>query len=182
MDRKLLDRAMAASRAKTIRELFAEDPKRAEKYTLSAAGWTLDYSKNRVNAKAMRALVRMAESANLKAAIRRMFSGEKINRTENRAVLHIALRNRSNRPILVDGEDVMPAVNAVLDQMAAFTRQIHSGEWRGHTGKPIRAIVNIGIGGSDLGPKMACEALKAYAVPGIACHFVSNVDGFHLAD
>ena len=177
-----LQRHFETTRETTIAQLFAADPARAARFRAEFEDLFLDYSKNRIDAKGMELLFALARESRLEEQIAAMFSGAKINETENRAVLHIALRNRSNRPILVDGKDVMPEVNAVLDQMAAFTRQVHSGEWRGHTGKPIRQIVNIGIGGSDLGPKMACEALNTYAVPGFACHFVSNVDGFHLAD
>ena len=130
----------------------------------------------------MKLLLALAEAVDLRQAIDDMFAGKKINETENRAVLHIALRNRSNRPILVDGKDVMPEVNAVLDKMAAFRRQVRSGEWLGHTGKPIRNIVNIGIGGSDLGPVMAYEALKPYSDRNLTVRFVSNVDGTHIAE
>ena len=177
-----LQRHFETTRDTTIAQYFAADAERAARFRAEFEDLFLDYSKNRIDQTGMELLFALARESRLEEQIAAMFSGAKINATENRAVLHIALRNRSNRPILVDGKDVMPEVNAVLDQMAAFTRQIQSAEWRGHTGKPIRNIVNIGIGGSDLGPKMACEALKAYAVSGIACHFVSNVDGFHLAD
>ena len=177
-----LQRHFETTRDTTIAQYFAADAERAARFRAEFEDLFLDYSKNRIDQTGMELLFALARESRLEEQIAAMFSGAKINATENRAVLHIALRNRSNRPILVDGKDVMPEVNAVLDQMAAFTRKIHSAEWRGHTGKPIRNIVNIGIGGSDLGPKMACEALKAYAVSGIACHFVSNVDGFHLAD
>ena len=166
----------------TIASLFAADAGRAAAFSAEFEDILLDYSKNRIDAKGMKLLFDLAREAKLSEAIEAMFTGEKINATENRAVLHTALRNRSNKPVLVDGKDVMPGVNAVLDQMAAFARQVRSGEWRGHTGKPIRNVVNIGIGGSDLGPKMACEALKAFGSPNLKCLFVSNVDGFHICD
>jgi glucose-6-phosphate isomerase len=165
-----------------LRELFQQNPDRAEQMTLDACGLVIDYSKNRATAETMQKLLALAEAAGLKDAIGRMFSGEKINLTEGRAVLHVALRNRSNRPILVDGEDVMPKVNAVLDKMAAFSAKVRSGEWKGHTGKRIRNVVNIGIGGSDLGPVMAYEALKPYTDRELTVRFVSNVDGTHLAE
>ena len=183
MNQKLLDKAMAASKAKTIKELFAEDPGRAEKFTLSAAGWTLDYSKNRVDARTMRALVKMAKAANLGAEIERMFTGEKINLTEKRAVLHTALRNCSPKAqVFVDGKDVMPDVRAVLAKMGAFADRVRSGEHRGFTGKRIKYVVNIGIGGSDLGPVMANIALAPFGKRSIKCFFVSNVDATHLAE
>ena len=183
MNTELLNQAMAASKAKTIRELFAEDPARAAKYTLSAAGWTLDYSKNRVDAAAMKALVKMAEEADLKAETERMFTGEKINRTENRAVLHTALRNCDpDAKVFVDGKDVMPDVRDVLARMGAFADKVRSGEHRGFTGKRIKYVVNIGIGGSDLGPVMANIALSPFGKRSIKCFFVSNVDATHLAE
>ena len=183
MDQKLLDKAVAASRAKTIKELFAEDPARAAKYTISAAGWTLDYSKNRVSRATMRALLKMARAANLEEEIERMFRGEKINRTENRAVLHTALRNCDpDAKVFVDGQDVMPQVRDVLARMAAFAGRVRSGAHRGVTGKRIRYVVNIGIGGSDLGPVMANIALAPFGRRTIKCFFVSNVDATHLAE
>jgi len=165
-----------------VRDLFRTDPGRATRYSLEAAGLFLDYSKNRVDDDTMRLLLNLAGECDLPGAIAAMFNGARINATENRAVLHIALRNRSNRPIIVDGRDVMPDVNAVLDKMAGFARRIRTGEWRGHTGKPIHTIVNIGIGGSDLGPAMAYEALKPFSQRSLAVRFVSNVDGTHLAE
>ena len=165
-----------------MRTMFADDPDRASKLSLEACDLFLDYSKNRVNAETMKLLLALAKAINLRQAIEDMFSGKKINETENRAVLHIALRNRSNRPIQVDGKDVMPEVNAVLDKMAAFSRKVRSGEWVGHSGKRIRNIVNIGIGGSDLGPAMAYEALKPYSDRNLTVRFVSNVDGTHIAE
>ena len=130
----------------------------------------------------MRLLISLAEESGVRPAIHAMFSGEAINRTENRAVLHVALRNRAHTPILIQGEDVMPGIHKVLDRMAAFANRIRSGDWKGHTGKRIRNIINIGIGGSDLGPLMACEALKPYSDRGLVVRFVSNVDGTHMAE
>ena len=183
MNQELLDQAMAASKAKTIKELFAEDPARAEKYTLSAAGWTLDYSKNRIDTATMKALVKLAEAADLKAEIEKMFTGEKINRTENRAVLHTALRNCDpDAKVFVDGKDVMPDVRDVLARMGAFAEKVRKGEHRGFTGKKIKYVVNIGIGGSDLGPVMANIALAPFGKRSIKCFFVSNVDATHLAE
>lgn len=165
-----------------LREMFRKDPRRAATFALEFEDLLLDYSKNRLNAETLTLLVELAEEAGLAPAIADMFSGKAINETEKRAVLHVALRNRSNRPILVDGQDVMPEVNAVLKRMADFCEQVRAGQWLGYTGKPIRTVVNIGIGGSDLGPKMACEALKAFSSTQLKVLFVSNVDGFHLAD
>jgi glucose-6-phosphate isomerase len=167
---------------KQMRKMFAKDAKRFEKFSLEACGIVLDYSKNRISEKTMRLLYDLAKQANVESWRDKMFAGEKINFTENRAVLHIALRNRSNRPIVVDGKDVMPDVNGVLAHMKEFTDSIRSGEWKGWTGRSITDIVNIGIGGSDLGPVMVTEALKPYAKPGLHVHFVSNVDGTHLAE
>ena len=178
-----LDEAMVASSKQTIKELFASDPMRAKRFSVEAAGWFLDYSKNRIDAKAMKALVKLAEASNLKAEIERMFTGEKINVTENRAVLHTALRNMDpDAKDLVDGKDVMPEVRAVLEQMGEFTNLVRTGKWRGFTGKRIRSIVNIGIGGSDLGPVMANIALTPYAKRSLKFYFVSNVDSTHLAE
>ena len=183
MDQKLLDKAMEASKAKTIKELFAEDPARAEKFTVSAAGWTLDYSKNRIDAAAMKSLVKMAEAADLKGEIEKMFTGEKINRTEDRAVLHTALRNCDpDAKVFVDGKDVMPDVRDVLAKMGAFAEKVRKGEHVGFTGKRIKYVVNIGIGGSDLGPVMANLALAPFAKRSLKCFFVSNVDATHLAE
>ncbi|WP_297091754.1 glucose-6-phosphate isomerase [uncultured Draconibacterium sp.] len=164
-----------------MKELFAADAKRFEKYSLKFEDILLDFSKNIVNDEVKTTLLELAEQCGLKEAISAMFSGKKINATEDRAVLHVALRNRSNTPILVDGEDVMPEVNAVLDQMKAFTETVISGEWKGYTGKTITDVVNIGIGGSDLGPLMVTEALKPYKNH-LKLHFVSNVDGTHIAE
>ncbi|MFM8848990.1 MAG: glucose-6-phosphate isomerase [Cytophagales bacterium] len=164
-----------------LRELFAEDPKRFEKFQLTLNDILIDYSKNIITEETIRLLSELAEEAELKPTIEKMFSGEKINRTENRAVLHVALRNRVNTPIFVDGQDVMPEVNKVLSQMKDFSHRLQSGDWRGHTGKAITDIVNIGIGGSDLGPLMVTEALRPYW-KNITPHFVSNVDGTHIAE
>ncbi len=165
-----------------LRDLFAEDPKRAKKFTREAGDWVLDYSKNRINGRTMKALLGLAEAVDLRGAIDGMFAGARINVTENRAVLHIALRNRSNTPILVDGADVMPEVKAVLERMRAFCRRVRAGEWKGYTGRRIANIVNIGIGGSDLGPVMAYEALKPYSERRLTVRFVSNVDATHFAE
>jgi glucose-6-phosphate isomerase len=165
-----------------MRELFAQDPKRFEKFSARCGELLLDYSKNRITAETMELLNALAEQAELPAWIQRMMNGERINVTENRAVLHIALRNRSNRPIVVDGEDVMPRVNAVLSKMRAFANSVRHGRWKGFTGKRITDIVNIGIGGSDLGPVMVTEALKPYSKSNLKVHFVSNVDGTHLVE
>ncbi|NOZ23252.1 MAG: glucose-6-phosphate isomerase [Planctomycetes bacterium] len=165
-----------------LRDLFQEDPKRAETFTIEDCGILLDYSKNLITAETMQKLRALAEAVGLRNAIERMFTGQKINVTEDRAVLHIALRNRSGEPITVDGKDVMPDVLAVLDKMAAFATKVRTGEWTGHTGKQIRNIINIGIGGSDLGPVMAYEALKPHADRDLTVRFVSNIDGTHLAE
>lgn len=165
-----------------LREFFAADSKRAGKFTVSAAGWTLDYSKNRVDAKLMRSLFDLAESANLRSEIEKMFTGEHINVTENRAVLHTALRNFSGNSVLVDGKDVMPGIIEVRNRMAAFCDKVRKGEWKGYTGKSIKYIVNIGIGGSDLGPAMAYQALLPYSKRNLKCFFVSNIDATHLAE
>jgi glucose-6-phosphate isomerase len=179
---RALESHARAEAGRTLRQLFAQDPERGRRLTLEAAGLYLDYSKNRVTDETLRLLADLGRAAGLPDAIREMVQGARINRTENRAVLHTALRNRSNTPVLVDGRDVMPDVNRVLGQMAAFAESVRSGAWLGFTGKPIRAIVNIGIGGSDLGPAMAYEALKPFSRRDLAVRFVSNVDGTHLAE
>ena len=161
----------------TLRQLFDQNPERGTRYTLDAIGLFLDYSKNRVNDQTLKLLVELAEQRGLKQRIEAMFRGEKINVTENRAVLHVALRAPKGESILVDGEDVVPGVHAVLDKMSAFSDKVRSGAWKGHTGKRIRNIINIGIGGSDLGPVMAYEALKHYSQRDLTFRFVSNVDG-----
>ena len=166
----------------TIADLFAKDGDRFSKFSATFDDQMLvDYSKNRITEETLAKLQDLAKECDLAGAIKSMFSGEKINRTENRAVLHIALRNRSNTPILVDGKDVMPEVNAVLEKMKTFSEAIISGEWKGYTGKAITDVVNIGIGGSDLGPYMVTEALRPYKNH-LNMHFVSNVDGTHIAE
>ena len=165
-----------------MRDLFAADPQRARTMTLSAAGLYLDYSKNLIDRETLGLLHDLAEAVDLQGWTRRMFSGDQVNNTEQRAVLHVALRNRSNRPIYVGGEDVMPLVNAVLASMEGFVGRVRSGEWKGFTGKTITDVVNIGIGGSNLGPKMVCAALGPYLSDDLRVHFVSNVDGTHLAE
>lgn len=164
-----------------MRELFAEDPERFKKFSLQFEEILIDYSKNIINDETLKLLTSLAHEVELDKAISAMFKGDKINRTENRSVLHVALRNRSNTPILVDGVDVMPEVNGVLDQVKKFSESVISGTWKGYSGKPIKNIVNIGIGGSDLGPYMVTEALRPYWTT-ITPHFVSNVDGTHLAE
>ena len=165
-----------------LRKLFADDPGRSEKMTAEAAGIYLDYSKNRITAETLRLLLDLAEATNLRARIDAMFRGEKINVSERRAALHVALRAPRGASILVDGENVAPAVHAVLDRMADFSDRVRSGDWKGHTGKRIHNVVNIGIGGSDLGPVMAYEALKHYSDRAMTFRFVSNVDGTDFAE
>jgi glucose-6-phosphate isomerase len=167
---------------KHLRDLFSSDSQRGENFTLEAEGIYVDYSKNRITTETIQLLLALTEEAKLKDMINAMFSGQKINTTEDRAVLHIALRNRSNTPILVDGKDVMPEVNQVLDHMRTFSNQIRSGEWLGHTGKKIKNIVNIGIGGSDLGPVMAYEALKSFSDRSLTIRFISNIDATHFTE
>jgi glucose-6-phosphate isomerase len=164
-------------RGRHLRDLFEHDPKRGERMTADAAGVFLDYSKHRIDDETLRLLVALAEQSGLRERIDAMFRGEKINVTENRAVLHVALRAPKGTSIVVDGKNVVPEVHAVLDKMAAFADRIRSGEWKGHTGKRIRNVINIGIGGSDLGPAMAYEALKSYSDRAMTFRFVSNVDG-----
>ncbi|HOD04297.1 MAG TPA: glucose-6-phosphate isomerase [Anaerolineaceae bacterium] len=165
-----------------MRDWFAEDPQRFERFSRRVGEILFDFSKNRITEKTLMLLIELARQADLEQWIEAMFTGQKINSTENRAVLHVALRNRSNRPIIVDGQDVMPEVNRVLGKMRRFSEAVRSGEWRGYTGKAITDIVNIGIGGSDLGPKMVCEALKPYARADLRVHFVSNVDSTDLVE
>jgi glucose-6-phosphate isomerase len=176
-----LEAHFAAMRHVPMRSLFAEDPQRFDHFHLEACGLLLDYSKNRVDRQTMDLLLDLAAECRVPDAIRALLSGEELNESEGRAVLHTALRNRSNRPVLVDGKDVMPEVNAVLERMADFSNRVRSGSWTGYTGKRITDVVNLGIGGSDLGPLMVCEALRPYWGP-LAMHFVSNVDGTHLAE
>lgn len=165
-----------------MRDLFSADPRRFEKFSIVWKDLLLDFSKNRITGTTLSLLFDLARAADIKSWTLKMFHGVKINTTEHRAVLHIALRNRSNRPIIVDGKDVMPEVNKVLAHMREFTESVRSGAWRGYTGLPITDVVNIGIGGSDLGPVMVTEALKPYGHPRLAMHFVSNVDGTHIAE
>src|SRR5277367_4582623 len=165
-----------------LRDLFASDPDRGTRLTAEAEGIYLDYSKHRITDETIKLLLQLAEESGVKARLDAMFSGEKINITEKRAVLHVALRAPKGEKIIVDGEDVVPAVHEVLDHMAAFSERIRSGEWKGHTGKPIKNVINIGIGGSDLGPVMAYEALRHYSRRDMTFRFVSNVDGTDLAE
>jgi len=166
----------------SLRQLFSEDAARGQRMTAEACGLLLDYSKNRVTDETLKLLLQLAEESGLRDRIDAMFRGEKINITENRAVLHVALRAPKGESILVDGEDVVPAVHGVLDKMAAFCDRVRSGSWKGHTGKRIRNVVNVGIGGSDLGPVMAYEALRHYSQRDINFRFVSNVDGTDFAE
>jgi glucose-6-phosphate isomerase len=160
-----------------LRQLFADDPKRGERFTAEAAGVFLDYSKNRITDETLKLLIQLAEESGLRERIDAMFRGEKINVSEKRAVLHVALRAPKDEVIKTDGKNVVPEVHAVLDKMAAFSDRVRSGEWKGHTGKRIRNVINVGIGGSDLGPVMAYEALRHYSQRDMTFHFVSNVDG-----
>ena len=162
--------------------MFTDNPNRFDEFCLSFEDIFLDYSKNIIASETIDLLLELANEMSLKESIEQMFLGEKINETENRSVLHTALRNRSNNPIYVEGKDVMPDVNGVLDHVKKFSESIISGGWKGYTGKPITDIVNIGIGGSDLGPVMVTEALKPYHVPNINVHYVSNVDATHIAE
>jgi glucose-6-phosphate isomerase len=179
---KALEAHYSTVRELHLRQLFAEDPKRGERFSLEAAGLYLDYSKNRVTDETLKLLLQLAEESGLRKRIDAMFSGEKINITENRAVLHIALRAPRGASIVVDGENVVPQVQAVLDKMSDFSDRVRRGDWKGHTGKPIRNVINIGIGGSDLGPVMAYEALKHYSDRSMTFRFVSNVDGTDFAE
>jgi glucose-6-phosphate isomerase len=165
-----------------LRKLFAEDARRGERFTAEAAGLFLDYSKNRITEKTLKLLMQLAAESGLRAKMDAMFSGEKINITENRAVLHVALRAPKGATILVDGKNIVPEVHAVLNKMADFAIRVRSGEWKGHTGKPIRNVINIGIGGSDLGPVMAYEALRHYSERAMTFRFVSNVDGIDFIE
>jgi len=176
-----LDRHYSDLKFVSMREQFALDSGRFERFSVTSGDLLLDYSKNRITQETMDKLVALARAVDVSGWTERMFSGENINHTEGRSVLHTALRNRSNTPVMVDGEDVMPKVNAVLAKMKRFCDQVHSGEWVGYTGKTITDVVNIGIGGSDLGPAMICDGLEPYGVNGISAHFVSNVDGTDLS-
>jgi glucose-6-phosphate isomerase len=177
-----LEEHCAKVRALHLRELFQEDPQRGERFTLEALGLYFDYSKNRITSETMRLLFELAEQSGLRQRIDAMFAGDKINVTEQRAVLHVALRAPQGEQLFVDGVDVVPEVHAVLDKMAAFAEQVRGGGWKGHTGKRIRNVVSIGIGGSDLGPVMAHEALKHYSQRDMIFRFVSNVDGTDFAE
>jgi glucose-6-phosphate isomerase len=179
---KALESHYSTVRELHLRQLFAGDPKRGERLALEAAGLYLDYSKNRITEETLKLLLQLAEERGLRARINAMFSGEKINITENRAVLHIALRAPKGTSILVDGENVVPQVHAVLDKMSGFSDRVRRGDWKGHTGKRIRNVINIGIGGSDLGPVMAYEALRYYSDRSMIFRFVSNVDGTDFAE
>jgi glucose-6-phosphate isomerase len=179
---KALQAHFATIRDRHLRKLFAEDPGRGERLTAEGAGLYLDYSKNRVTDETIRLLIQLAEESGLRDRTEAMFRGEKINVTENRAVLHVALRAPKGESIVVDGVDVVPEVHAVLDRMAAFADRVRGGEWTGHTGRRIRNVVNVGIGGSDLGPVMAYEALKHYSRRDMTFRFVSNVDGTDFAE
>jgi glucose-6-phosphate isomerase len=170
----------AAMGERHLRELFAQDPDRFSRFSLHLGDLLLDYSKHRITEDTMELLFDLARWVDLEGWRDRMFAGQKINSTENRAVLHVALRNRSGRPILVDGTDVVPGIETVLEKMRLFSERVRGGSWRGATGETITDVVNIGIGGSDLGPVMVCEALKPYQRPDLRPHFVSNVDGAHL--
>src|SRR5579875_1712377 len=179
---KALESHCAEIRPLHLRQLFAEDPQRGERLAIEAVGLYLDYSKNRITDETLRLLVQLAEQASLRERIDGMFNGEKINVTENRAVLHVVLRAPRDATIVVDGRNVVPDVHAVLNKMAAFANRIRNGEWKGHTGQRIRNVVNIGIGGSDLGPVMAYEALKHYSDRDLTFRFVSNVDSTDFAE
>jgi len=165
-----------------LRQLFAADPKRGQRMTVQAAGLFLDYSKNRITRETVKLLLKLADETGLRSRIKAMFSGEKINVTENRAVLHVALRAPKGARILVDGKNVVPDILAVLDKMEDFSKRVRSGAWKGHTGKRIKNVVNIGIGGSDLGPVMAYEALKHYSLRNLTFRFVSNIDGIDFVE
>jgi glucose-6-phosphate isomerase len=179
---KALEAHYLKTRELHLRKLFAEDPNRGERMTAEAVGIYLDYSKNRITDETVRLLLQLAEESGLRSRIDAMFRGEKINVTEKRAVLHVALRAPQGQSIIVDGENVVPQVHAVLDKMADFSNRVRSGEWKGHTGKPIRNVINVGIGGSDLGPVMAYEALRHYTQRNLTFRFVSNIDGTDFAE
>lgn len=179
---KLLAAHAEEAERQPMREMFDDDPRRFEKFSLRVGDMLLDYSKNRIGRETMRLLIQLAQQQDVEGWRSAMFAGEKINRTENRSVLHVALRNRSHRPVLVGGRDVMKDVREVLGHMRSFSEAVRSGDWKGHSGKRITDVVNIGIGGSDLGPEMVTKALGAYRHPDIRLHFVSNIDGTHLAE
>jgi len=177
-----LEQHFESTKNRSLIQLFEADQERFEKYHLYFEDLLLDYSKNNFDAETLKLLLELAEECQLKAAIEAMFNGEYINQTENRAVLHTALRNRDNHPVLVEGKDIMPEIDTVLSNMKTFCQKVHEGEWKGYTGKPIKNIVNIGIGGSDLGPVMVTEALKPYWIDGMNAYFVSNIDGTHIVE
>lgn len=179
---KKLEAHAKKMRSVEMRDMFDEDNKRAEKYSVSLENMWLDYSKNRIDEKAVKYLLTLAREAKVQKKIEQMFAGDKINITENRAVLHVALRNRDNTPIYVDGKDVMPEINRVLAKIKDFSETVRLGKFKGYTGKKLTNIVNIGIGGSDLGPKMAVEALKKYMPKDMNCYFISNIDGTACAE
>ncbi len=179
---KGLDKHFSKMKNIHMKNMFKDDPDRFDKFSISFRDILFDYSKNIINENTISLLVELANELEVRDAVDQMFSGARINETENREVLHTALRNLSNRPVIVDGKDVMPDINAVLDKMKIFSQKIISGEWKGYTGKRIKDIVNIGIGGSDLGPVMVTESLKPYIDPNITVHFVSNIDGTHITE
>jgi len=179
---KKLKRHYEKIRSLHLKDLFAEDPTRFDGFSIQFEDFLVDYSKNRITSETLRLLFDLAEACEVRSAIEKMFTGDTINETEDRAVLHIALRNRSDTPILVDGQDVMPAINTVLGKMKSFSKKVRMGDWKGYAGDSITDIVNIGIGGSDLGPAMATECLRPYAKPGLSVHYVSNVDGTHIIE
>jgi len=177
-----LEQHYALSRLHHMRELFESDPERAERYSLEVGDVFLDYSKNRITDETLQLLMQLAHQVGLPQRIKAMFKGEKLNTTENRSALHVALRNRTNSPIMVDGINVMPQINGVLERMGRFAHAVRSGDWLGYTNQPMTDVVNIGIGGSDLGSLMVCSALKPYGHPRMNMHFVSNVDGAQLKE
>lgn len=179
---KELEKQYAETRNAHMRDMFAKNPRRFEEFSVSAGDLFLDYSKNRIDRKTMDLLIELAKETGVESARDKMFAGEKINITENRAVLHTALRNRSDEPVYVDGKNVMPQIREVLAKMKTFSEAVRNGEWKGATGKEITDVVNIGIGGSDLGPVMVAEALKHYQKDNLHVHFVSNVDGTHMVE
>ncbi|MGC2232354.1 MAG: hypothetical protein WBA09_12690, partial [Candidatus Acidiferrum sp.] len=179
---KALDAHYAKIRELHLRKLFADDATRGERMAIEAVGIYFDYSKHRITSETLTLLLQLAEQSGLRARIDAMFRGDKINVTEKRAVLHVALRAPKGQSILLDGEDVVPQVHAVLDKMADFSNRVRTGEWKGHSGKPIRNVINVGIGGSDLGPVMAYEALRYYSQRDLKFRFVSNVDGTDFAE
>jgi len=179
---KALEEHFENTKEDHMKDMFASDPDRFSKFSLKFEDILFDFSKNRVNEDTMGLLRALAKKCDVQGLTKKMFEGDKINFTEDRAVLHIALRNQSNTPIIVDGEDVMPKVNEVLERVKEFTESVRSGTWKGYSGKAITDVVNVGIGGSDLGPVMVCEALKPYSKRDLKIHFVSNIDGTHMSE